>query len=78
MNLRGPREGQEAEADGTFCHMAAWDCPALQSKAVCAQAAREETMRLFLPLHGATVLTLRALMGWLPWELELPIPSYGV
>ena len=35
-------------------------------------------MRLFLPLHGATDLTLRALMGWLPWELELLIPSHPV
>lgn len=34
-------------------------------------------MRLFLPLSSGTVLTLRALMGWLPWEPELPSPSRG-
>ena len=35
-------------------------------------------MSLFLLLHGATVLTLRALMGRLPWELKLqiPVPSH--
>jgi hypothetical protein len=33
-------------------------------------------MKLFLPLCGATISTLRALMGWLPWEPEAanPIP----
>lgn len=33
-------------------------------------------MRLFLPLGGATISTLRALMGWLLWEPKAadPIP----
>lgn len=31
-----------------------------------------ETMRLFLPICSDMVLTLRALMGWLPWEPERP------
>lgn len=43
---------------------------------VCAQAAKWKTMRLFLPLSSATVLTLRALIGWFPWEPELPILSH--
>lgn len=44
---------------------------------VCAQAAKGETMRLFLPLCGATISTLRALMGWLLWEPKAadPIPQ---
>lgn len=43
---------------------------------VCAQAAKGETMRLFLPLCGATISTLRALMDWLLWEPKAadPIP----
>lgn len=48
------------------------------ARLVCAQAAKGETMRLFLLFHGAIDLTLRALMGWLPWELELLIPSHPV
>lgn len=53
-------------------------CSALQRAwLVCTQAAEGETMRLFLPLSSGTILTLRALMGWLPWEPELPSPSQG-
>lgn len=87
-----PREGEETEAHGPFpagfsgrvrAHQGRITRRARAVRAcgvwlVWTQVAKGQTMRLFLPLRGATVLTLRALMGRLPWEPELLIPSQGV
>lgn len=54
--------------------MSGWASGPCGAQLVCTQAVEGETMRLFLPLCGATISTLRALMGWLPWEPEAANP----
>ena len=77
MRLQG---GQEAEAHSPslarLCPIVARTVQPCRVCLVWAQAAKAETMSLFLLLHGPTVLTLRALMGRLPWELKLQIRSH--
>lgn len=91
QKFKSPREGPRADSDGPFLarreHVQHTTAEANLAgpqgiagpcgvRFVCAQAAKGETMRLFLPLCGATISTLRALMGWLLWEPKAadPIP----